>query len=75
MARGEVTINTGLCQGCGLCIGFCSRGCLELSPDRLSDMGSPQPILAQPERCNACCVCAWLCPDFAIDVYKHTGVA
>lgn len=72
MPRGEVTINADLCQGCALCVGFCSRGCLELSATKLSAMGSPQPVLARPERCNACCVCAWLCPDFAIEVFRHT---
>lgn len=70
MPRGEITINYQLCQGCGLCVQVCNRGCIVLSAEKLSDLGSPQALFTQPERCTACCLCAWLCPDFAIEVYR-----
>jgi NAD-dependent dihydropyrimidine dehydrogenase PreA subunit len=28
-------------------------------------------VVAHPERCTACGFCVWMCPHFAIDVYKH----
>ena len=71
MARGEVAIDEKLCKGCGYCIKFCSRGCLEASKDRFTSLGLAIPVLAAPEKCNACAVCAWMCPDFAIEVYKY----
>ena len=71
MAKGSVVINEQLCQGCGLCVEYCKRGCLILSPQKLSAMGLPQAYLAEPDKCTACCVCAWMCPDYAIEVYKY----
>ena len=71
MAKGEIAISEKLCSGCGLCAEFCSRGCIVLSAERLSSAGQQQAVFAHPEKCNACCVCAWLCPDFAIEVYRY----
>ena len=70
MAKGRITINEARCKGCGLCIHFCSKQCIALSPDKLGPTGLPTISLVEPDKCNACCVCAWMCPDFAIDVYK-----
>ena len=72
MAKGEITINEVLCKGCGLCIHHCNRDCISLSSDKLSPSGMPLVSFTDPEKCTACCVCAWLCPDFAIEVYKYT---
>jgi len=69
MAKGEIVINEGLCKGCGLCVEFCARGCIEMG-DKLSTKGSVLAYFAHPEKCNGCGICGWMCPDFAIDVYK-----
>ena len=70
-AKGEIVINEDLCKGCGFCEEFCKRGCISLG-DKLSSKGY---IVAQciekDKTCNACQVCAWMCPEFAIDVYKY----
>ena len=71
MAKGEIQIDESLCKGCGYCALFCARGCLVIAEDRLTTLGYELPVFAQPERCNACGVCAWMCPEYAIDVYKY----
>ena len=71
MAKGEIVINEKLCKGCGLCIEFCSRGCIAFAEGKLSAMGLPLASFAVPEKCNACGICGWMCPDFAIEVYKY----
>ena len=71
MAKGEIVINETLCKGCGYCVKFCSRGCIEIAGDKFTPQGYLLPAFINPEKCNACCVCAWMCPDFAIEVYKY----
>ena len=70
MAKGEIVIHEELCKGCGLCAHFCSRGCI-VTGDRLGPKGYVVPNFTNPDSCTACAVCAWLCPDFAIDVYEY----
>ena len=71
MAKGEIVINEELCKGCGLCVEFCSRGCIALPEDRVSPKGSLLAFFIAPDKCNGCGVCGWMCPDFAIEVYKY----
>ena len=70
MAKGEITITESLCKGCGYCVHFCNRGCLTLSKEKFTSLGMALPVFSDPEKCNACSICAWMCPDFAIEVYK-----
>lgn len=70
MARGEITVNEGICLGCGYCAHFCSRGCIDIPGDRFNPQGYLTPVF-NPEKCNACGICAWMCPQFAIEVYKY----
>ena len=70
MAKGEITINEGLCRGCGFCEEFCPKECIVISSDKISPQGFTLPTVSKPEECNACCICAWLCPHSAIEVYK-----
>jgi len=72
MPAGEIVIDEKMCQGCGLCIIFCKHGCIALMPERLTTIGRAQASFVQPDKCTACSVCAWMCPHFAIEVYKYT---
>jgi len=71
MAKGEIVINEANCRGCGFCQEFCSLGCIVIPGNRFSPQGYLLPVFASPDRCNACGVCAWMCPHMAIEVYKY----
>lgn len=70
MPRGEIVIFEQHCKGCAYCAKFCARGCIVHPGGRYSPQGYMLPSFAIPEKCNACGICAWMCPDHAIDVYK-----
>lgn len=71
MAKGEIVINEQLCKGCELCVKFCARGCIAITGDKISSAGNLIASFVNSEKCNACGVCGWMCPDFAIEVYKY----
>ena len=71
MVKGEIIINEANCLGCGYCEKFCSRGCIVIPGDKFTPQGYLLPVFANPERCNACGICNWMCPHFAIEVYKY----
>lgn len=74
MARGEIVIDEKLCKGCGYCTKFCLRGCIVIKGDRVTPQGYPLPSFVEQERCNGCAVCAWMCPEYAVEVYKYVDV-
>ena len=73
MAKGDIEINEELCKGCGYCVEFCPRACITIG-DKFNTQGFLVAQFTQPENCNACQVCAWMCPDYAIEVYKYQQV-
>jgi len=75
MAKGEIVIDENACLGCGYCTRFCARGCIEIPGDKITAQGYMLPVFVHPEKCNACGVCAWLCPHIAIEVYKYVEPA
>ena len=70
MAKAEVVIDEEQCQGCGYCVEFCSKGCIEITKDKFSPKGHLLPSVVKPDDCTACGVCGWMCPAMAIEVYK-----
>jgi 2-oxoglutarate ferredoxin oxidoreductase subunit delta len=68
MAR--IKIDKDKCKGCMLCVSVCSRGIIVKSK-RLNRRG----ILAvdkdkSGKECTGCAMCAIICPDICIEVYK-----
>ena len=56
----------GWCKRCGHCVAFCPTGALEKD-----EWG--YPFMAHPEKCTACHMCEYLCPDFAISVRDESS--
>ena len=75
MAKGEIVIDEKSCKGCGLCVHFCNRNCIVITGEKLGPTGYLVPTLSDPDRCNGCGICGWMCPDFAIEVYKIVEVS
>ncbi|MFA4837055.1 MAG: 4Fe-4S dicluster domain-containing protein [Dehalococcoidia bacterium] len=70
MAKGEITINEMMCQGCGFCVQYCPSNCVAFVGEKMSARGYLVPTLAKPEDCTGCAICGWMCPHMAIEVYK-----
>jgi len=73
-AKGFIIIDRELCKGCYLCISVCPNKVIT-SSDKLNQKGFyPAEFLKDGKdgkRCIACTVCATICPDIAIEVYRE----
>ncbi|HVZ16515.1 MAG TPA: 4Fe-4S dicluster domain-containing protein [Terriglobales bacterium] len=68
-AKGNVTINTGECKGCGLCVESCPPKVLHLA-EHLNPYGV-HPAEYKGEACTGCGICFYCCPEpGAITIYK-----
>ena len=70
MKQGVPQVNLEYCSGCGICVEFCPREVLELSPD-LNQRAVHVVCVVQPENCTACGLCELYCPSFAIAVEER----
>lgn len=59
--KGKIICNIKWCKGCNICVEFCPKEVLSLTPQ-----GKVQII--HPEKCNSCKLCELFCPDFAIAI-------
>jgi len=67
----EIKVLREKCKGCKLCVHFCPREVLEISP-RTNSRGFHFPQVKTSEKCSGCCICALMCPDVAIEIYEET---
>lgn len=58
------------CKECGYCIIFCQQKVL-CAGKSINEKGYYPPAAQAPERCTACAICACVCPDAAIEVFKQ----
>ena len=73
MKLGKIIIDRERCKGCHLCIEFCPRHNIHVD-EELNKKGYQPAVFKGDEGsgkpCNACAVCALICPDVAIEVYR-----
>lgn len=65
----KVVIDLNKCKECLYCINFCPKHVLEQG-NIINKNGYFPPMVAKQEDCIACAICARVCPDGAISVYK-----
>lgn len=65
----KIEIDSSLCKACGLCFDVCPLGLLRMG-DKLNATGAHYAVQSEPEKCIGCKMCAIMCPDIAISVYK-----
>ena len=81
---GKIVIDTERCKGCGLCVVVCPNNCIVISKKSNKNGYFPaQPVPADRRPvesgvegatntdCTGCAVCAVICPDVVIEVYRE----
>ena len=81
---GKIVIDTERCKGCGLCVAVCAKAGIVISkkPNK-SGYFPAEPVPSAVEgaansdsfdklttSCTGCAVCAIVCPDAAIEVFR-----
>ena len=73
-ARGRISIDREYCKGCYLCISVCPNDIIFIS-NELNQQGYYPAEIKKDEnpdkKCIACAMCALICPDIAIEVYRE----
>lgn len=67
---GVIKIDVERCKSCGLCIGTCPLQLLQFSSFRNSKGYHPAEQ-KNSKSCTGCALCALMCPDSAIQVYRE----
>jgi len=65
----KLEIRQDRCKSCSLCVEYCPKECLEISPG-LNAQGYRPVGLKVDAECTGCAICARMCPDVVIEVWK-----
>ena len=67
-----IKINEVTCKGCGICIGFCPvKDLLSIDHEKVNAKGWNPVACADQDKCTSCALCALMCPDAAIEVFRQ----
>ncbi len=70
-AKGYIEVNELYCKACELCVADCPHDVLALDMTRLTPKGYHPAYMVDPGACTGCQICAVVCPDAAITVYRY----
>lgn len=65
----NVEIYTELCKSCLYCVSTCPKKVLDIT-SASNSKGYQYVVAVRPEDCIGCAMCAVMCPDAAIEVYR-----
>lgn len=71
--KGWIEVNELYCKGCELCVSECPKDVLDLDMDHLTSKGY-HPAYLVSDGCTGCAICAIICPEAAITVYREIPV-
>ncbi|NOZ25711.1 MAG: ferredoxin family protein [Nitrospirae bacterium] len=67
--KGKVEIDRELCKGCGYCVIACPKGMI-VADTEFNRAGYYPVRLTEPDACTGCMLCAEICPEVAIMVWR-----
>jgi len=67
---GNVVINREYCKGCELCTTACAKKLLRMSKEFNQSGYYAVEFCGDEGSCTGCALCAEMCPDVAIEVWK-----
>jgi len=65
----RIEIDEARCKGCGLCTIACHGKLIVLS-EKINLQGYTPALMTCQHKCSGCKLCAEMCPDIAIKVFK-----
>ncbi|GHV36884.1 hypothetical protein FACS1894187_12340 [Synergistales bacterium] len=65
----KVEIASESCKSCGYCVRFCPKEVLSVG-ERVNSKGYEYVVPRNIDACVACKMCAVMCPEAAIEIYK-----
>jgi 2-oxoglutarate ferredoxin oxidoreductase subunit delta len=68
--RGTIVVDENLCKACELCVEACPVHVIALNNDKITQRGFHPAYLAA-DGCTGCGICAIVCPEAAITVYRE----
>lgn len=68
--KGNITIDTERCKGCGLCVEACPKHVISLSKTEINRYGYFFAEAVAEAECIGCSSCGIMCPDACITVYR-----
>ncbi len=69
MAKGKVEINYEACKSCQYCVISCPKKVLAVG-ENVNGQGYPYIVATAPENCIGCAMCAQVCPEACIEVWR-----
>ena len=68
--KGTIIVDEELCKACELCIEACPQDVVALSLEKITPRGY-HPASLFKDGCTGCGICAIICPEAAITVYRE----
>jgi len=71
--KGTIVVDENLCKACELCVESCPQHVIALDMDTITPRGY-HPAYLFKDGCTGCGICAIVCPEAAITVYREKSV-
>ena len=68
--KGTIDIDKEFCKSCKFCIEFCPKNIIYIS-NQLNTKGYYFAEFEKDKECTGCAICALVCPEAAIEVYRE----